>query len=401
MPKNHLPNLKHLPLFAVLLFSAAALGLKDGRQAQAYLAYCKHNYRDAFELYNRAGDDSGRGLVSLAQNDPDTAMEYFQKTQDQSGMGLARLKRREYDQAKDCFIKGRDGRGLGLTHLAMHDYAQASSAFAKANDWSGMGLLELQKKNYRAADGAFQKVGDLSGRGLCALKEKKFKEAQQFFKQGNDLNGLGIAALAKRDFGNATDYFKQANDLSGLGQVALAQGDFKLAKYYYEQAYDYNGLGDLYSQLHQFAMAREMFARDYNPVKVVQSYRNDYSIPNKNQKAIAYAQKAISDGRMVPEVIMEMADIYYDMKEYQKGLEVLAEIKKYPGYAAEMHLRRGRIFFYLRDLPNAKKEFELVKADVTAEDYRVEEAQGALATISGYEKIPTQQFQTLKPADTF
>lgn len=395
------PRLKIVLPIALLLFCSTLFGFVNGRRAQAYLAYTKHHFDKAFDLFAQAGDNSGCGMVLLAQNYPQSAMDYFYKDNDQSGMGLAYHKMRRYNEALYHFKKAHDQRGIGLSYLAEHDIDKATAAFTEGNDWSGLGLVALAKRNYPKAQFYFNQVDDRRGAGLVALRQRKYKEAMTYFKGAGDDSGIGLTYLATRNYKKAEETFIKSNNFSGLGAVAMLRGRYKLAARYFEEANDKNGLGDLYSQLHEFKKAREMFAEDYNPVKVIQSYRNDYTLKDKNGEALAYAKKALIEGRMVPGILMQMGDIYYEQKKYARAIKALKEAAGYPGYEGEASLHLGRVYFYLREFDKAKEAFNRTLADGFVNAQQERDAKESLAAIGRYESLPEGQLQRIMPAALF
>ncbi len=395
------PRLKLIFLISLIISTAFVLGFEGGEETRAYLAFTKHQFNEALELYSKIGNESGAGLVMLAQNKPYEAESHFLKANDLSGLGLCRLKRREYQEALKHFLLKNDNRGLGLTYLALKDEQNARDAFSKANDWSGLGLIALAKNNTKEAKNCFQRIQDYTGLGLTALKEKDFDAATRNFTLAKDDSGMGLVFLAVRHYEKAAVYFQKAHDVSGLGYVAMAQGDFKKAEAYFTQVNDKNGLGDLYSQLHQFAKAREMFEADFNPVKVIQSFRNDYTLTDRLQQALNYADNALKDGKMTAEIMMEMADIDYDLKKPKEALALLDQASQIKGYSSEAHLRKGRIYFYLRDLDRSEQEFSSVKQDDFLSEKRYEEAQESLRTIQRYKAILKNNPDALQSAEGF
>ncbi len=389
-----------LPIAGVVSL-AAVCGFKSGEQARAYVSFTKHRYQEALDLYSKVGDESGCGMVFLAKNSPDAARKHFEAAGDESGLGLVELKKREYKKAMARFSSKNDHRGLGLAHLGLKDEVKARAAFAKANDWSGLGLLALAKNDTKGAVVAFNKAQDESGLGLTDLREQKYAEALAHFEKAKDDSGIGLVHLAQRNHAAASESFRKANDLSGLGYVLLAQGDFSGAEKLFTETNDKNGLGDLYSGLHQFAKAREMFEADNNPVKVIQSYRNDYTLKNHIEEAIAYGKKAVAEEKMVPECLMETADALYDLKRYQEALALLDQAAAIQGYSSEAQIRKGRIYFYLRDLDKAEQAFSAVKKEDFTSERRYQEAQTSLATVARYRQIFRQNPGAFEPADSF
>jgi len=389
-----------LPI-AAALGASLALGFSGGESARGYVAFAKKDFKEALRLYESIGDRSGAGMVFLAQNRPDEARKRFEEAGDESGLGLCALKKREYNEAIRRFLAKGDQRGLGLAHLGLRDEAKAREAFSKANDWSGLGLLHLAKNQYKKADDCFRRVKDESGLGLTAVKERRFEDAERHFTTAKDDSGLGLARLARRDYERAAAYFTKANDKSGLGYVALARGDYAAAESLFTETNDQNGLGDLYSQVHNFPKARAAFEADHNAVKVIQSHRNDYTLPDRLEKAAAYGEAAVAEGRMAPECLMELGDIYYEMKKPDKGLEILDKAASYPGYASESNLRKGRIYFYLRRFDEAERAFRSVQPDDFIGRERYEDAQTALKTIELYKTQLKDNSKLLQPAENF
>ena len=85
---------------------------------------------------------------------------------------------------------------------------------------------------------------------------------------------------------------------------------------------------------------------------------------------------------------MEMADIYYELGQIDAALGALDQvIASHPGYASEAHLRKGRIYFFQRDLARSKAEFEQVKPDDLAGEDCYEFAQKSLADIAAYQGL--------------
>lgn len=400
MPKQTIRWKFILPIAGAVSL-ASVLGFKGGEGTRAYLSFTKHRYQEALELYSKIGDDSGAGMVMLAKNEPDEARKHFEKANDQSGLGLSALKKREYREAMKHFVLKNDHRGMGLTHLGMREEQKAKEEFSKANDWSGLGLLHLAKNQYKKAEECFRRVRDDSGLGLVALKERRFEDARLYFTAAKDNSGLGLLALARRDYDRAAVYFTQANDLPGLGYVALARGDHVAAMQHFTRTNDHNGLGDLYSKDQNYAKARAAFEADHNPVKVMQSYRNDHTLPDHLQQAAAYGESAVAQGRMVPECLMELADIYYEMNQTPKALEALEKAASHAGYGSEANVRKGRIYFYLRRFDEAERAFLAVKADDFIGDSLYEDAQKALETVVRYKTLTKDRPDLLQPAESF
>jgi tetratricopeptide (TPR) repeat protein len=381
-----------LPI-ALLLFVMLCVGFDSGQKAVAYQAYIQRDYAKALEIYRQINDESGCGLVFLAMNQPDQAIECFSRGNDKSGLGLAYCKKRQFAEALNCFDAVGDDSGKGLAYLGLRDEGKARECFTRANDWSGLGLLALAKKDYAEAERCFGRVNDYSGLGLTALQQKKFDDAERFFRQAHDLGGDGLLWLAKRNHRKAVEVFQSAHDLSGEGYVHLATGNPRKARQCFLAVNDWNGLGDLYSQLNQFAKAREMFEKDHNPVKVIQSYRNDYSLPDRFQRAIAYGQTAVTEGRMAPECLMEMADVYYELGQIEPALASLDRASTCPGYASQANLMKGRILFFQRDFEGAKAAFARVAEHDLSGGEKYADAQKSLADIERYRGLKVRAAQ--------
>jgi len=378
----------------LILFGCLLMGFQSGERAAGYVAYIHRDYGKALEHYSFAGDRSGCGMTYLAMGMPDEAMGHFQAANDLSGQGLAYCKKRKYAEAFRCFQQKGDHSGMGLTFLGLRDEAKAREHFVQANDWSGLGLLALAKQNYVEAQQCFQKAGDVSGLGLICLKQKKFNEALSYYQQAQDSAGVGLVLLASHNNRTATDYFQQENDLSGVGACHMEMGNYRQAFSCFTAANDFNALGDLYSLLHQFAKAREMFEQDHNPVKVIQSYRNDYTLADRFVQALAYGKQAVANGDHAPECLMEMADIEYNLKHFDIAIADLNQAAIYPGYESQTHLLKGRIYFYERQFDLAKAEFQQVKPDDLCGDLRYLEAQQSLGTIALYNGLHVEAAPT-------
>ena len=97
-----------------------------------------------------------------------------------------------------------------------------------------------------------------------------------------------------------------------------------MAAKYFKQANDYDSLGDMYFSLRAFDKAHSYFLEVGNKVKALQCLREK----KDKAQAINYAQKAIAEGEMVPELKLQLGEIYrnYDMfKEAEKQFrEVMA-----------------------------------------------------------------------------
>ena len=245
-------------------------------------------------------------------------------------------------------------------------------------------LLALAKKDCAGARHAFEQVGDKSGLALVALAEERYDDAEALFAEAHDQHGLGLVALARRDFSKAIECFRSVNDAGGLGYAYMSQGDWKIAEHFFRCINDWNGLGDLHVQMQNFALARECFERDSNPVKVIQSFRNDYRLANPREEALSYGNGAVQAGQMVPECLMELADVLYEMRRIDDAVAYLDQAAAYDGYASEAHLRKGRILFYRRDLAGAKREFEAVAANDLAPANCAVEARESIATVNDY-----------------
>jgi tetratricopeptide (TPR) repeat protein len=158
--------------------------------------------------------------------------------------------------------------------------------------------------------------------------------------------------------------------------VYLAMGDLPAAERSFAAANDANGLGDVYSAGRRFAEARAAFEQSHNPVKVIQSYRNDFTLGEEGEmsrhaQAIAYGLKAAADGRMPAECLCEVADAQYHAGQPEAALATLEQAARYPGAASEAALRRGRILFYQRQYQAARDAFASVKpGEVSAIAYR-------------------------------
>jgi tetratricopeptide (TPR) repeat protein len=312
-----------------------------------------------------------------------------------NGKGLVCLARRDYPAAAACFQAVNNRSGQGLAHLGMRNEQEALKCFSEVNDLAGQGLYWLAKKQYAKADDCFAKSYNYSGLGLSALKQKRIDEAVANFQKVNDIRGLAAVCLAIRDYEQAVQGFTQLNDQSGLGMTYMAMNQPGKARAAFLAAHDYNGLGDLHSMLYEFAQAREMFAKDNNPVKVIQSFRNDFTLPDRHQQAIAYGLKAVAAGNHVPECLMEMADIYYELGQLDQGIAALDQAASYPGYASEASLLKGRIYFYHRDFAKAEAAFLAVKPDDMAGEHRFKEAQDSLQVLALYKN------KKLQPAPNF
>jgi len=378
-----------LPI-ALILMVCLVGGFQSGERVAGYVAYIHRDYPTALQHYSMIGDHSGSGMTFLAMGMTDNAMQEFQQNSDWKGIGLTYCKKRDHARALACFEKAKDESGKGLAYLGLRDEAHARESFTKANDWSGLGLLALAKQDYALAQDCFSKADDSSGLALVALKQKKFNDAYAWFQKEKDTSGLGLVLLGCRNPQGAIPVFQSINDQSGIGYCQMQTGNVRAAFTAFLQANDLNGLGDLYSHLHQFAKAREAFEKDHNPVKVIQSYRNDYTLKDRREHALAYGRAAIARGDHAPECLMEMGDIYYDLGQTQQGLAALDQAAAYPGYASQAHLFKGRIYFYQRDFARAQAEFAQVQPDDLNGDERYLEAQSALKVLAAYQGLNVQ-----------
>jgi len=305
-------------------------------------------------------------MVALAQRRLDDAERSFAQVGDDRGLGLVANHRRQFEQALVHFDRAGDDSGRGLAFLGLRQPDQAAAAFAKANDWSGLGLVALSRKDVPAARAAFARVQDHRGLGLCALEEEDFAAAENEFTQVGDLEGLCLLALKRGLLDEAMRLARLQNDLSLQGMVHLAVGNLPAAEQAFAEANDANGLGDVYSAGRRFAEARAAFGVAHNPVKVIQSYRNDFTLgddgpDSKHEQAIAYGLQAAAEGRQPAECLCEVADAQYHAGRPQEALATLDRAAAYPGAASEVALRRGRILFYLRQYEPARAAFASVK----------------------------------------
>lgn len=391
-PTRFRVRLRVLPI-ALLLVCGLWLGAEESQRTLAELAAAKHDYATALQYYSQIKDESGYGLVMLAWNNVDEAMKHFQIANDLKGMGLACCKARDYQTALQYFQTAGDYSGMGLAYLGLRNETAAQDSFTKANDWSGLGLLYLRKKQYAQAEYCFSQVQDYSGLALVAHKQGDYAKAMQFFQKANDVQGYGLVAMGMQNYRAAIKYFESINDYSNLGYAYLASGNHIKAYRCLVDANDFNGLGDYYSANHLFARAREMFARDNNPVKVVQSYRNDYLLPDRLQQAAAYGEKSLSSGIMTPEVLMELADVYYEMHYPDKSMALLDQAAKIQGYTSDAQLRKGRILFLMGCYPDARAAFLQVKPDDLSGDRVYVEAQASLKDVAVYERLARSHVQ--------
>ena len=203
---------------------------------------------------------------------------------------------------------------------------------------------------------------DHRGLGLCALENQDFDTAASEFNAAQDAEGLVLLALKQGRIDDARQLAIEQNDFSLIGMCDLARSNLADAERAFAKANDANGLGDVYSAGRRFAEARAAFELAHNPVKVIQLYRNDYTLGEKerHEQAIAYGLKAASDDRMPAECLCEVADAQYHAGRPQEALDTVARAAQYPGYASEAALRRGRILFYLRDYEAAREAFASV-----------------------------------------
>jgi tetratricopeptide (TPR) repeat protein len=227
--------------------------------------------------------------------------------------------------------------------------------------------------------------------GLVALQQQKFGEAAQHFELANDDSGRALLALAQGRIEAAQTIAERTNDLSLLGACHLARRQLPEAEAAFAAADDWNGLGDVYSRGREFAKARDAFARAQQPAKVIQSFRNDWTLgeTERLKEAISYGEQAIAGGHMVPECLCEMADIFYELGDHTQALVALDKAAAYPGFASEAALRRGRIFFYLRDYEKARAAFASVKAS-EVRDLALQAARESLATLDQYRTVKVE-----------
>ena len=376
-------------LFCLIpLCVCAVVGVNNAQKTAAWLAYTKKDYATALDQFERAGDDSGRGLVLLAQHRGADASAAFQRAGDLRGLGLAALDRRQFTAALGQFDRAGDDSGRGLALLGLHRIAEARAAFATANDWSGLGLLALDQRDPAEARRCFSQVNDYRGLGLAALHEKKFGEAAQHFEKANDDSGRTLLALAQGRIEVAQTIAEKSNDLSLLGVCHLACHRLDEAEAAFTAVNDWNGLGDVYSSGRQFAKARDAFAFANQPVKVIQSFRNDWALGDTERldQAITYGKRAVAAGIMVPECLCEMADVYYELGRYAEAFAALTQAGIHQGFSSEAALRRGRIYFYLRDYEKARAAFTSVKSSEVG-DLALQAARESLATLDRYRDL--------------
>ena len=385
-----------LLLYLVPLGVCAVIGVNNAQKTAAWLAYTKKDYTTALDRFTQAGDDSGRGLVFLAQHRGEDAAAAFQRAGDLRGLGLTALDRRQFTAALDLFTRAGDESGRGLVLLKLHRPDEARAAFTEANDWSGLGLLALDQRDPAEARRCFAQVSDERGLGLVALKEQKFDEAALHFEKASDDSGRALLALAQGRIEAAQAIAEKSNDRTLLGACHLACHRLEEAEAAFAAANDWNGLGDAYSLVRQFAKARDAFAFANQPVKVIQSFRNDWTLGDTERlaQAIAYGKKVLAAGIMVPESLCEMADVYYELGQYDKALDALTQAGTHPGFVSEAALRRGRIYFYLRDYEKARGEFTSVKSAEVG-DLALQAAQESLATLDRYRDLK------IEPAPSF
>jgi tetratricopeptide (TPR) repeat protein len=259
---------------------------------------------------------------------------------------------------------GNGQKALGWIEFTKKNYEAAAAHFQEAGDQSGLGLVALSKKDVPGARAAFAKVEDHRGLGLCALEDFDFETAEREFTLVNDQDGLCLLALKQGHLEEAMRLAVAQKDSSLEGMIHLAQGNLPAAERAFTAANDANGLGDVYSAGRRFAEARAAFELAHNPVKVIQSYRNDFTLGDgaKNDQAIAYGLKAAAEGRMPVECLCEVADAQYHAGRPEDALATLAEADRLPGAASEVALRRGRILFFQRDYEGARAAFSSVKA---------------------------------------
>ena len=369
-------------LLCVPLAVSAYAGLTNGQKTVGWIEFTKKNYTAAGAYFTQAGDQRGLGMVALAQKDLEGAQRAFTIVGDERGLGLVANHRHQYVEALAHFTRAGDDSGRGLALLGLRRLEDATAAFAKANDWSGLGLVLLSRKDIPNARAAFAKVEDHRGLGLCALEDEDFETAAREFTQVEDQEGLCLLALKEGRLDEAMSLALAQKDGSLQGMILLAKGEREAAEVAFTAA------NDVYFAGRRYAEARAAFEVAHNPVKVIQSYRNDFTLGDaaKNEQAIAYGLKAAADGRMPVECLCEVADAQYHAGRPEEALTTLTQAAAYPGGSSEVALRRGRILFYQRQFEAAREAFASVKpGEVSAIAYRA--ATESLETLDRYRDL--------------
>ncbi len=391
----HFRRFRHL-LWLIPIGVCAYTGIDKAQSARGWLAFTARDYPEALAQFQRANDASGQGMVYLALRQPAKAEAAFTAQNDQRGLGLVAHQRRLFDVALRHFQAAGDQSGAGLALLSQHRLLESEKAFVDASDWSGLGLVALARRDTVEARRRFTTVQDRRGLGLVALQEGKYVEALAEFKAAGDDHGMFLLALHFGQLDAAEALAIRLNDESLRGMCALSRGQLEQAEAHFRAANDWNGMGDVYSAQRDFARAREAFARDGNSLKVIQSFRNDWTLGDEDrlEQAITYGKRAVQGGVLVADCLCEMADVYYEMGENEQALASLDQAARMPGAASEAALRRGRIFFYLRDYEKARAAFASVKAGEVSE-LAWQVAAESLATLDHYRGL------NLPPAPSF
>ncbi|MBV9216830.1 MAG: hypothetical protein JO053_11695 [Acidobacteria bacterium] len=117
-------------------------------------------------------------------------------------------------------------------------------------------------------------------------------------------------------------------------------------------------------------------------------------MPDHLQQAIAYGEQSLSSGIMVPEVLLEMADIQYDVGDPTKAFGLLDQAARIQGYASDATFRKGRILFMMGRYSDAKLCFQQVRPDELNGERVYAEAQMSLKDAAVYERLPRAHVQS-------
>lgn len=382
-----------------ILTGGVLIGQQNWTLSAGYTAFSQRKYGDALRYFRSAGDRSGAGLVLLASNRIDEAEAEYAAAGDKRGLGLCALKRREWDDALVCFQEAGDHSGCGLARLGARNFAEARAEFTAANDWSGLGLVALELRDFTGAERCFSAAGDQRGLGLTYLKAGRIADAQAAFKQAKDPEGAALIALHARNYPVALQIYQQLNDPAGQAMCLAGMNRDDEAEQMYAAANDWNGLGDLYVRRHQFDRACDAFRSGNNPLKVLQSIRQDYKRKDALGEAAAWAEQVLAAGpgpEDASAVLLELGDIEYHRGRPEAALSAIDRaLVANPACKGDALLRKARLYFMLRDAASVRSTLAALQPGDLGDDVlakRAQEMLGSLATLERVKVAPARAF---------
>lgn len=350
------------------------------------------------ETYRIIGD------VYFAKNDPERAIEYY-------GMALEI----DPDNEQTLNNRGNTYHEMGLEALALQDYDHAISVYKnsytytnRANYWLKQGeydkaLADCRKASqldYNNAE-AYYCIGLVeNARGNATISLENFNKAIAINNRRADFyNGRGLALFQLKEFSDALEDFEQAVTIDpsdaaakdrildcrqNLGNNTIAQEtstDWDDEEWKDEDNFDHSIASASNDELPEEFTARGVTNYDFtnkNPIKntnnrtvgtkaFVESEAFDTNTIDEDEIPNNELSEASSD-QLKSEKYLELADFYFNSKDYKEALQHYESALWHNSKAANIHWKKAQCLTALQQNDDAllslDKYLSLVPSDV-------------------------------------